>query len=620
MRHSVCLMDFAKVTDPIKCVEKMSATVVEFANFKYYIRENNLSSLVQLMAEIRLRQICVILVLDKSTKEYASIISPDLVICKAEEVNKEEFEYYLSTQTPITLLVEKNNIEESMKLHEKYRVNLLVNTEIPIAFLEKYDIDKEKIFYKDLPLCTADDYQVHSSLTVLNTLSEFAEKDYIVKLNIPQELSLYHKCNECKGCKQACFGVRKNTEVPITPINITNKLRYHSLMEDVICRHYPKVFKDAIEPDKYDTTWLYPLAMSFLADRVKEDFKGEDYCHVSRLTETMFFCRRDDLGLPVFENKNGKLFWNCLYLNRKESDQAWKSNYDIFLPKDSISILIKLNTIDYSMPEINELKKIPERVIQELLSYKNVIVTEENGSIFINGKKVLGREWLFINKGYIENICIYSSLKDEEENFNMMRNKGDFNSRAGITDLVPEISAEILHQKMFEAYGDFFKKHNNKLNNFGIKQQQEIKNLIDNSKLLNLKGNIIEVGAGNLRLFENSRTMDCDSKVNPDIVSYFCTPFIKNLPEKEMTFVMCRMWNPECFSKPENIKIVEEIFNKNYRIIIYFAHIEFNTNLYSIWFKTDEDIIEEMKYYGMFDRYEIEDLSNGFYELRRKNV
>lgn len=621
-KHSVCLFDFMKITNPLKCVDKVNATIIEFANFDF-IANQNPQIITELVCRIRQRQILIILQTGVSTKRYASLIAPDMVLCKADLIDQEELKYYHSTQTPMAFDVSKKNFSETMRLYGKYRFNLLVDAEIPISFLEGYDVDKENVFYKDLPLCTANDYEVHSSLTSLNTITELAVEDTVVPFNALEELSLYTKtAEECRNCKQLCFGRRKNNEVPLITINTDISFRYHSLMEDATCKNFPKVVKETLNPDDYENTWVVPFSNVMLMNRLNDNFIGEDYCYVFRPTDTMFFCRKSDYD-KTFERKDGKLFWNCPFLNRNQPELLWKADYDIMFPKGSTVISLKLNSrYNYMLSEMETLRNIPNAVIRNLLSGKEGLEIEEgeDGRLSVNGKKVLGREYLLTDEGYIENICVYSSMVGEEENFKLMRNRDDFDTRIGITDLAPEITADVIHEEIYKAYSEFFREHRARFENFGKKQAEETEQIIEAAKHLNIRGDLIEVGAGKMKLFEKSRTLDCDKKNNPNICAYFSELFVRKFTDLRVTFIMCRMWNPVDFPKPDQRKTLEAIFDKGHRFIIYFAHNEYNPGFCSMWHKTDEDIRKELKGYGISDDYLVIDLSEGFFEIRRKDV
>ena len=611
-------MDFSKVTDPIKCLNITLSSILEFSHIQSYLNNNSLSSLRDLMMNIRRRQLSVILILDTPTRDIAKLVSPDLVFYIEGISDRKDIDYYLSTQTPIVLMVKKENMEASLNLGKKYNLILLVDAEIPIQEIENYNIDKSKVFYRNLPLCIADDYQVYSTLSMLNTVSEIAEGDRIKPLDIKRELFYYSKHKECLGCSLPCLGKRKGDALHLIPTDTKEKLEYHSLMGDTLCKRFPKVIGDILNP--YDElSWIYPLSETFKSYRIKNSPEGENYCYVSRIKETFFYCRRKGMKEMDFETREGKIFWNCLFLNRRDPALEEKSNYDLIIPKDSITVLIKIETKNkYTLSEIKEIKEIPIRTLKHLLN-GFAKVEEINGSIFVNDKKVLGRESIISPDGYIENMCIYSTLKEEEHNFNLMRNKGDFNSRAGITDIVPEISSEIIYKNIYKAYSEFFDSHRNRLNNFRIKIDLERKNSAKNAQLLGLQeSNVIEIVPPTDRILENSRTLYNKKSFNPDILGSFNASFIRNLQDKEIIFLMNGIWDPADLIRPENEETIQIVLSKGYRFIIYFLHNKCNMLSLYIWSKSDEDIKDEIEKYRVSYKYEILDLRNGFFEIKEK--
>ena len=626
MKYSVCLFDFSTITDPIKVLTAIKSPIIEMINLEKYYEENGIAEIVEFMKCVRSHNKLVMLRVQKVIPDIIKIVSADVVFCDLNTVSEEDISYYVNNLTPIVLLVHSDNIDKSLKLHEKINCHLLVDSSIRIDLLEKYKINKDLIFFRDLPLCTAYDFGVHSTLSLIGTINEVASGTSVTNIVLQQELAKYtKKYKECRNCNQKkCLGQRRDYFVPTCLTNENVVLNYDSLMTDLLCRNLPKVNKELIDVDNYTNSFFPPLLESMKIQREFGSFEGEDFCYVLTPSKTFYFCRSSEKGDVLLKECNGSLQMNLFFLNANEEEFKEKLSYDTILPKDSIEILLKVKLQNYTMAEIHGLFDLSKNLLKSLLApylSEDLVLTEDAAHLYLNGKKFIGHEFYIDNNVYIDSIYIYSSLIHEEDAFALMRNKNDFSSRVGLSDLIPTISSKVISEFMYNGYYTFFKNKKTKVLDFGYKQNENKQMLIEAAKELHVTNPIMEVCSGNLKLFKDSITVDKDSRCAVDIHAYFNESFIRDKVQNGTTVVMCRCHAVEDLIK--NISIVRDLellFSKNCRFIIYFAMIEYDPLCYKMWIKTLEDIRYEIGFYGLSEKYEVLDLQNGFFEIRRKNV
>lgn len=196
-------------------------------------------------------------------------------------------------------------------------------------------------------------------------------------------------------------------------------------------------------------------------------FIGENTVAVCEMEEAVWWNRpfEEDSSFLTLEDDglysyNFPIFAGVGTTFSKGDTFAYKTNYNILLNHNAVVAMAHINTSNWTDEERASLNDFFDTVYRDSLielGADSSKLSAPNNDILYNGKKFAGRERIWSNNVYEEDgviTCLYLPEKDIFD-----RLTGQYaNSRGitGITEEEPSITKEILCDKIYQKFMEFF--------------------------------------------------------------------------------------------------------------------------------------------------------------------